>query len=74
MTIRLILSWSICGPSAGIRGGLIGEAGWSRHTAVAGGGGAHCYTQTGRSSRREVSLSGVGSGSSALATCDTSMW
>ena len=33
-----------------------------------------CYALTGRSSRREVSLSGVGSGLSALATCDTDMW
>ena len=40
VTIRLILSWSICGLGAGIRGGLVGEAGWSRHAAVAGGGGA----------------------------------
>ena len=33
-----------------------------------------CYALTGRSSRREVSLSGVGSGLSALATCDADMW
>ena len=33
-----------------------------------------CYARTGRSSRREVSLSGVGSGSSALATYDADMW
>ena len=33
-----------------------------------------CYAQTGRSSRREVSWSGVGSGFSALATCDANMW
>ena len=33
-----------------------------------------CYALTGRSSRREVSLSGVGSGLSALATCDAGMW
>ena len=33
-----------------------------------------CYTLTGRSSRREVSLSGVGSGLSALATCNAGMW
>ena len=38
------------------------------------GTGAFCYARTGRSSRREVSLSGVGSGFSALATCDASMW
>ena len=33
-----------------------------------------CYALTGRSSRHEVSLSGVGSGISALATCDADMW
>ena len=33
-----------------------------------------CYAWTGRSSRREVSLSGVGSGLSALATCNADMW
>ena len=33
-----------------------------------------CYALTGHSSRREVSLSGVGSGLSALATCDADMW
>ena len=33
-----------------------------------------CYAWTGRSSRREVSLSGVGSGLSALVTCDADMW
>ena len=33
-----------------------------------------CYARTGRSSRQEVSLSGVGSGLSALATCDADMW
>ena len=33
-----------------------------------------CYALTGRSSRLEVSLSGVGSGLSALATCDADMW
>ena len=33
-----------------------------------------CYARTGRSSRREVSLSGVGSDFSALATYDASMW
>ena len=33
-----------------------------------------CYALTGRSSRREVSLSGVGSGLSALATCDADVW
>ena len=33
-----------------------------------------CYARTGRSSRREVSLSGVCSGLFALATCDASMW
>ena len=33
-----------------------------------------CYTLTGCSSRREVSLSGVGSGLSALATCNAGMW
>ena len=33
-----------------------------------------CYALTGRSSRREVSLSGVGSGLSALATCDADTW
>ena len=35
---------------------------------------ALCYARTGHSSRREVSLSGVGSGSSARATCDANMW
>ena len=34
----------------------------------------HCYALTRRSSRREVSLSGVGSGLSALATCDADVW
>ena len=33
-----------------------------------------CYALTGRSSRREVSLSGVSAGLSALATCDADMW
>ena len=33
-----------------------------------------CYTLTGRSSRLEVFLSGVGSGLSALATCDADVW
>ena len=33
-----------------------------------------CYTLTGRSSLHKVSLSGVDSGLSALATCDTDMW
>ena len=33
-----------------------------------------CYALTGRSSRLEVSLSGVGSGLSALATCDADVW
>ena len=33
-----------------------------------------CYAQTGHSSRREVSGSGVSSGLSALATCDAGMW
>ena len=33
-----------------------------------------CYALTGRSSQREVSLSGVGAGLSALATCDADMW
>ena len=36
--------------------------------------GLQCYALTGCSSRREVSLSGVGSGLSALATCDADMW
>ena len=34
----------------------------------------YCYAQTGHSPQREVSLSGVGSGLSALATCDADMW
>ena len=33
-----------------------------------------CYARTRCSSRHEVSLSGVGSGLSALATCDADMW
>ena len=33
-----------------------------------------CYALTGRSSRREVSLSGVLFGLSALATCDADVW
>ena len=33
-----------------------------------------CYALTGHLSRREVSLSGVASGLSALATCNTDMW
>ena len=33
-----------------------------------------CYAPTGRSSRREVSWSGVGFGLSALATCDADVW
>ena len=33
-----------------------------------------CYALTGRSSLLETSLSGVGSGLSALATCDADMW
>ena len=33
-----------------------------------------CYAWTGRSSRQEVSLSGVGSVLSALATCDADVW
>ena len=33
-----------------------------------------CYARTGRSSQREVSLSGVSVGISALATCDADMW
>ena len=33
-----------------------------------------CYARTGHSSRREVSWSGVGTGLSALATCDADMW
>ena len=36
--------------------------------------GGECYALTGRSSRREVSWSGVVSGLSALATCDADMW
>ena len=34
----------------------------------------YCYTRTGRSSRHEVSVSGVSFGTSALATCDAGMW
>ena len=37
-------------------------------------GSHYCYARTGRLSQREVSLSGVGSGLSALATCDADMW
>ena len=33
-----------------------------------------CYALTGRSSRWEVSWSGVGSGLVALATCDADAW
>ena len=33
-----------------------------------------CYARTGRSSRCEVSWSGVGSETSALATCNADMW
>ena len=33
-----------------------------------------CYARTGCLSRREVSLSGISSGLSALATCDADMW
>ena len=33
-----------------------------------------CYARTGRSSQLEVFWSGVGSGTSALATCDADMW
>ena len=33
-----------------------------------------CYARTGRSSQREISWSGIGSGTSALATCDAGMW
>ena len=35
---------------------------------------AMCYALTRRSSRWEVSLSGIGSGLSALATCDADVW
>ena len=35
---------------------------------------ASCYALTGHSSLLEVSWSGIGSGFSALATCDTDMW
>ena len=33
-----------------------------------------CYALTGCSSLQEVSLSGIGSGLSALATCDADVW
>ena len=48
-----------------------GEHGSSKETEVER---ELCYARTGRSSRREVSLSGIGSGFSALATCDANMW
>ena len=46
------------------------------HLTLPGGGGRSqwCYALTGRSSRHEMSLSGVISGLSALATCDADVW
>ena len=45
---------------------------WNHNPMMTRGG--NCYALTGHSSQREASWSGVGSGLSALATCDADMW